>query len=79
MHLRSVFGTSVELNYELCCFAEYGWHNAERLSMKVAPDTLESDDVAVELLKLGIKPQPTEQYFTTPNGKIVIVARDDIL
>ena len=76
---RSVFGTSVELNYELCCFAEYGWHNAIEIKFEgITPVALKSDDVAVELLKLGIEPLPSEQYFTTPNGRIVVVARDDV-
>ena len=75
---RSVFGTSVELNYELCCFAEYGWHNVHKIKYEgITPVTLESDDVAVELLKLGIEPQATEQYFTTPSGQIVIVSKEE--
>ena len=76
---ENAFGTSVELDYELCCFAEYGWHNATEIKFEgITPVALESDDVAVELLMLGIEPQPSEQYFTTPNGKIVVVARDDV-
>ena len=76
---ENVFGTSVELDYELCCFAEYGWHNAIEIKFEgITPVALKSDDVAVELLKLGIEPLPSEQYFTTPNGRIVVVARDDV-
>ena len=76
---ENAFGSSVELDYELCCFAEYGWHNAIEIKFEgITPVALKSDDVAVELLKLGIEPQPSEQYFTTPNGKIVVVARDDV-
>ena len=76
---ENAFGTSVELDYKLCCFAEYGWHNATEIKFEgITPVALESDDVAVELLKLGIEPQPSEQYFITPNGMIVVVARDDV-
>ena len=76
---ENAFGSSVELDYELCCFAEYGWHNAIEIKFEgIKPVALKSDDVAVELLKLGIEPLPSEQYFTTPNGKVVVVARDDV-
>ena len=33
--------------------------------------TLNSDDVAVELLIRSVNPQISEQYFITPDGRIV--------
>ena len=36
--------------------------------------TLNSDDVAVELLISSVNPQISEQYFTTPDGRIVVVS-----
>ena len=72
---EKAFGTDTELNLEKCCFAAYGWHIAEEVKNEgVQIDTLNSDDVAVELLISSVNPQISEQYFTTPDGRIVVVS-----
>ena len=75
---ETAFGTSVELDLNLCCFASHGWHIATEIKFEgIQTTSLESENVAVELLQLGIEPQSEEQYFTTPSGKIVVVAKED--
>ena len=69
------FGTDTELNLEKCCFAAYGWHIAEEVKNEgIQLGKLYSDDVAFELLISAITPQISEQYFTTPDGEIVVVS-----
>tara|TARA_Y100000589_G_C26619827_1_gene413713 strand:- start:26 stop:400 length:375 start_codon:yes stop_codon:yes gene_type:complete len=75
---EAVFGKSVELDYKKCCFAAYGWHKTSKIKFEeVHVQDLDSEDIAFELLQLGILPIDTEQYFTTPSGQIVIVSKEE--
>ena len=72
---ESAFGTEVELNLEKCCMAEYGWHIAKEIKVEgVTTISLKSNDVAKEILKSNITPTAQDQYFTTPDGRIVVVS-----
>ena len=72
---ESAFGTTVEFDLNKCCFAAYGWHSTSELKFDVENvQSLKSENIAEELLVLGIEPGSTEQYFTTPNGTIVVVS-----
>ena len=74
---ESAFGTSVELDLNKCCLAAYGWHSTSELKFDdVDVQSLDSDNIAIELLKSGIEPKSTEQYFITPNGKYVVVSNE---
>ncbi len=72
---ESAFGTDVELDLEKCCMAAYGWHIAKEIKIEgVTTIPLKSDDVAKEILKSNITPTDHDQYFTTPDGRIVVVS-----
>ena len=72
---KKAFGEEVTLDLEKCCFAEYGWHIAlEVKSEYVQVENLNGNDVAVELLVASITPQESEQYFITPDGRLVVVS-----
>ncbi|MBM72363.1 MAG: hypothetical protein CL847_06230 [Crocinitomicaceae bacterium] len=75
---ESAFGTSVELDLEKCCLAAYGWHNAKEIKFEgVTVVSLKSNNVAKELLKSNITPSAKEQYFTAPDGRIIVVLAMD--
>lgn len=75
---ESAFGTNVDLNLEKCCIAAHGWHIASEIKFEgITPTALKSNEVAQELLKSNIVPIETEQYFTTPDGRIVVVYAQD--
>ena len=72
---ESAFGTEVELDLEKCCMAAYGWHIAKEIKFEgVTTISLKSNDVAKEILKSNITPTDQDQYFTTPDGRIVVVS-----
>ena len=72
---QKAFGEEIALDVEKCCFAEYGWHIAcEVKNDTVRIQNLQGNDVAVELLLASITPQTSEQYFTTPDGRLVVVS-----
>ena len=72
---ESAFGTNVELDVEKCCLAVYGWHIAKEIKTEdVELVSLKSNNVATELLKSNISPKSQEQYFSTPDGRIVVVS-----
>ena len=72
---QKAFGAEVALNLEKCCFAEYGWHIALELKNdNVQIQNLQGNDIAVELLVASITPQTSEQYFNTPDGRLVVVS-----
>ena len=75
---EAVYGKTVEIDYFKCCFAAYGWHKASEIKFEgVQIQNLQTDDIAFELLQLGIEPSNAEQYFTTPSGQIVIVSKEE--
>ena len=72
---KKAFGEEIALDLEKCCFAEYGWHIAQEMKNdNVQVESLQGNDVAVELLVASITPQTSEQYFNTPDGRLVVVS-----
>ncbi len=75
---KQAFGTDTELNLEKCCFAAYGWHIIKEVKTEIVQlGQLNSDDIALELLINEVNPRISEQYFSTPDGRIVVVSSQD--
>ncbi|PCJ82326.1 MAG: hypothetical protein COA49_02165 [Bacteroidetes bacterium] len=76
--VKSVFGiTQIETDddLELCCFAAYGWHLVDELKFDAEISEFPFEDISIveRLLKFGLRPIDTEQYYQLEDGRIVVI------
>lgn len=76
--VEAVFGQSSELDFELCCFAAYGWHISPVMKHESPlSGRIESNNIAEYLLENEVVPQENEQYFELTDGRFVVVSTID--